>query len=515
MGSIVFGGRTTDAARFAELVSRAASGLASLGVRPGDGVAIMLRNEPTFIEVSQAAGSLGAYGVPINWHAVANDVRFILDDSGAKVLVVHADMLDAIRAGIPERVKVLVVATPPEVIQDYGLDAQASAIPPGEIDWASWRDGFAPRGEAPEMPPMTIFYTSGTTGKPKGVKRPRLSPEQAAAFSGMLARSYGFLGEHGTPRDITSVVTGPMYHGLPNGHANFCARSEARLVIMPRFDAEELLRIIRAYRVTHLNMVPIMFNRLLRLPKDVRDRYDVSSLRYVAHAAAPISPGIKREMIEWWGPVINEYYGSTETGNVSFCNSKEWLAHPGTVGKAPPGTEIRIVDAHGHALPPGTIGEIVCRIHGAGDMTYVNNDEARRKIELTPKLLTAGDIGYLDGDGFLFICDRSKDMIISGGVNIYPAQIEGELQKMPGVADCAVFGIPNEEYGESVHAVIEPMEGVTLDAAAVKAFLRERIASYMQPRTIDFARNLPREDSGKLFKRKLREPFWRDTGRTI
>lgn len=515
MRSIIFGTTTISGEQFDERVVRAAAVLASLGVGPGDGLAIMLRNEPTFLEASQAAGALGAYAVAINWHALATDVKFVLEDSGARVLVIHADLLASIRDGVPERVKVVVVETPAEILDEYAIAPEKGRVPVGVTEWAAWRDSFAPRTEVSEIPPMTIFYTSGTTGRPKGVKRPPMSASQMEAFSNMLARSYGFLGDYGKPHEIVTVVTGPMYHGLPNGHANFAVRAGAKTIIMPRFEPEALLHTIQQHRVTHLNMVPIMFNRLLHLSEAVRARYDLSSLRFVAHAAAPIAPGVKREMIAWWGKLICEYYGATETGNVAFCTADEWLAHPGTVGKAAPGTEIRIVDAQGRQLPPGEVGDIVCRIHGAGDMTYMNNDAARRGIELVPGLLTAGDIGYLDADGFLYICDRSKDMIISGGVNIYPAQIEGVLQKMPGVADCAVFGIPDAEYGESVHAVIEPAAAATLDAAQVKAYLRQHIAAYMIPKSIDFARDLPREDSGKLFKRKLREPFWSGTGRSI
>lgn len=284
---------------------------------------------------------------------------------------------------------------------------------------------------------------------------------------------------------------------------------------MPRFDPEELLRTIERERITHLNMVPIMFSRLLKLPADVRQRYDVSSLRFVAHAAAPCPADVKRAMIDWWGPLIHEYYGSTETGNLTFCDTQEWLAHPGTVGRAIEGAEIRILDDAGKPLAPGEIGEIALRFPEVGDFTYHNDDAKRGSVD-RDGFVAPGDVGYLDEDGFLFLCDRKVDMIISGGVNIYPAEIEAALADMPGVADSAVFGIPDDEYGESVCAVIQPQPGnQTPDAEAVRSFLRERVAGYKVPRRIEFADVLPREDSGKIFKRKLRAPYWESAGRAI
>lgn len=515
MSAISFGEEVLPRALFDQRVARAASALASVGVGRGDGIAVMMRNEPTFIEASMAAGSLGAFTVPINWHCVADDLRYILDDCSASVLFIHSDLLEQMRPGIAEHIKVFVVETPNLIRATYRLPSADAPLPPGATSWAQFRDGFPGRSNPPETLPQIIFYTSGTTGRPKGVKR-IMGDAEMAIIAGVMARSYGFLGQHGQPGEISTVVTGPMYHGLPNAHANFTVRTGASVTIMPRFDPEELLQIVEAKRITHLNMVPIMFYRLLQLPPEVRAKYDLSSLRYVVHGAAPISPAIKREMIEWWGPIIHEYYGATEVGNVVFCTSEEWLAHPGTVGKAPPGTDVLVVDSEGKPLPTGEIGEIVCRIRGAGDMTYLNHDEHRRSMELVPGFIGAGDMGYLDADGFLFICDRVKDMIISGGVNIYPAQIEAALHKMPGVADCAVFGIPDEEFGESVHAVIElKQDAAAATAADVRDYLRKHVPGYMLPKTVDFATDLPREESGKLFKRKIREPFWAGKSRNI
>jgi long-chain acyl-CoA synthetase len=261
-------------------------------------------------------------------------------------------------------------------------------------------------------------------------------------------------------------------------------------------------------------MVPIMFNRLLKLPEEIRKAYDLSSLKFVAHAAAPVSPPIKRAMIEWWGPVINEYYGSTEMGNVTFCTAEEWLDHPGTVGRPMPNAVVKIIGENGNELPPREIGEVVGRTLGAPDFTYQNDDEKRRRME-KQGLITPGDVGYLDEDGYLYLCDRANDMIISGGVNIYPAEIEAELHKIPEVADCAVFGIPDEEFGEAVCAYVQPQPGARLDELTLREQLRQQVAGYKMPRVWEFVDDLPREDSGKIFKRKLRAPYWENAGRNI
>jgi long-chain acyl-CoA synthetase len=253
---------------------------------------------------------------------------------------------------------------------------------------------------------------------------------------------------------------------------------------------------------------------LLKLPDEVKARYDLSSLKFVVHAAAPCPAPTKRAMIEWWGPVINEYYGATETGIVVFCDSEQWLAHPGTVGKAIPESEVRVIDTDGKSLPAREVGEVVAKTGMLADFTYHGDDQKRRDSEKVG-LIAPGDIGYLDEDGFLYLCDRAKDMIISGGVNIYPAEIEAELMKMPGVADCGVFGIPDEEYGEAVCAVVQPSPGVELSQADVREFLRGHMAGYKVPKQVDFHAELPREDSGKIFKRKLREPFWAGLDRRI
>jgi long-chain acyl-CoA synthetase len=353
-----------------------------------------------------------------------------------------------------------------------------------------------------------MIYTSGTTGKPKGVRREPATPEQREAATQAAVRGFGI-----TP-DAKAAMTGPMYHSAPAGFARVAMAMGCDIDLLPRFDPEGLLQAIEEQQLSHMHVVPTMFSRLLKLPEEVRAKYDVSSLRWVIHGAAPCPPEIKKRMIDWWGPVIYEYYGSTEAGLVTVSDSGEFLAKPGTVGKAQAGVDIRIYDDDGAILPAGTSGEIYMTLGQITNFTYHNRDDDRRAIE-KDGYVTNGDIGYLDDDGYLFLNDRKRDMIISGGVNIYPAEIEAVLHDMPGVHDCAVFGIPNEEMGESVAAAVQLQSGAALDAEAVKSYLKERIANYKVPREIKFHDALPREDSGKIFKRILRDPYWEAVGRRI
>jgi long-chain acyl-CoA synthetase len=275
-----------------------------------------------------------------------------------------------------------------------------------------------------------------------------------------------------------------------------------------------LLRIIQDEKITHIHLVPTMFARLLKLPAEVRARYDLSSLQFIIHGAAPCPPDVKRRMIEWWGPVIYEYYGATEVGMVSRSDSTEWLRKPGTVGRAWPGRSVKIYDDHGNVLPAGEIGEIYSSLNLVPQFSYVNQDEQRQAVE-RDGMITNGDLGYLDDEGYLFLRDRKRDMVISGGVNIYPAEIESALVDCPGVHDCAVFGIPDEEYGEALAAAIEVEPGASPTGDQIRAFLRERVANYKVPRHIVFEAKLPRDDSGKLMKRVLKEPYWQGAGRRI
>lgn len=512
--TIISGARVAEIAALQERAARAASGFRSIGIGPGDVVAVYLRNDFPFMEASTAAGLVGAYSTPVNWHNSPDEARYIFENSGAKAIVIHADLLRGIEKAIPKDVPVFVVETPPEIVSGYGLSPDDAKLPAGATSWDKWLAQFPPIEAGPAEPPGSMIYTSGTTGHPKGVRRAPPTPEQAVAWAGIIGKVMGFNATYGDPRDMVTVVTGPMYHSAPNAYGLYAFRVGANIILQPRFDAEELLQMIERHKVTHLHMVPTMFVRLLKLPDEVKKKYDLSSLRFVVHAAAPCPVHVKQAMIEWWGPVINEYYGGTETGAVVFCNSEEYLAHPGTVGRAVENAKVLVLDDKGNELARGATGEIVCRTSTIPDFTYHGDDEKRRKSEKAG-LIALGDVGYLDEDGFLYLCDRAKDMVISGGVNIYPAEIEAELHKMPGVGDCAVFGIPDDEFGESLCAVVQPQAGATLSEVDVRSFLRERVAGYKVPKKVEFRSDLPREDSGKIFKRKLREPYWEGAGRTI
>jgi long-chain acyl-CoA synthetase len=505
------GERVQDHQTTHDRARRAASALAGLGVGRGDVVAVYMRNDFALIEANLAAALLGAYSTPVNWHNSVQEARYVFEDSAAKAIVIHADLYRAIAEAITDGPAVFVVETPPEVASVYGVASEQCAVPDGCLAWEEVVASHAPWTEPPLPAPGAMIYTSGTTGRPKGVRHAPRTHAQAEA--GLRGLSLVF-GVNPPYEEVVSVVTGPMYHSVPSGFGMAMFRVGAQVILEPRFDPEGLLALIERERVSHMHVVPTMFVRLLRLPREVRERYDLSSLRCVAHGAAPCPAHVKQAMIEWLGPIINEYYGGTETGAVTFCSSREWLDHPGTVGRAVLGADVKILDANDRELPPGEIGAIVCRQHDAPEFTYHGDDDKRRGAERRG-LIFIGDVGYLDEDGFLHLCDRANDMIISGGVNIYPAEIEAALLDAAGVADCAVFGIPNEEFGEQVHAVVQPAAGGRPSEDELRAFLRERIAAYKIPRQIQFMAELPREDSGKIFKRKLREPFWESTGRRI
>jgi long-chain acyl-CoA synthetase len=300
------------------------------------------------------------------------------------------------------------------------------------------------------------------------------------------------------------LVPLPLYHAAPNATALFAAQIGATIVLQARFDPEALLALIERFRITSLVAVPTMFVRLLKLDETIRGRYDLGSLVHVSHTAAPCPPEVKRRMIDWLGPVLHEYYGSTEIGAVVACTSEEWLSHPGTVGRPVDGAVVKILREDGRAAETGEIGDVYARLTTFSDFTYASQDDERREID-ADGLVTIGDIGYLDADGYLYLCDRKSDMLIFGGTNVYPAEIEAVLIEMPEISDCAVFGIPDEEFGEVVAAAVEAQDGVTVTEADVLDFLRPRVATYKLPRHIDIVEQLPREASGKILKRKLRD----------
>ncbi|HYM01641.1 MAG TPA: acyl-CoA synthetase [Stellaceae bacterium] len=488
--------------------AKAAGGFAALGVGAGDAVALLMRNDFPFFEATFGAANLGAYTVPFNWHATAQEVAYLVRDCGARVLVGHADLLDGVRDAIPEGVTVLAAETPLALRSAYHVDAKRCAVRPWMTAWDTWLERQPMWQGTPPATAETIIYTSGTTGRPKGVRRQPPTAEQLPFIEKARREIYGI------KPGIRTVLPGPLYHSAPNAFGVRASRIADLLVLMPRFDAEELLRLIERHRIDTLLMVPTMFVRLLKLPAAVRRRYDLSSLKFVVHAAAPCPIDVKRAMIEWWGPIIVEFYGGTESGAVSFCTSDEWLAHPGTVGRIVDDAVLRILGDDGREAPRGVPGEIYMRLGYFPDFTYQGQDEKRREIE-RDGLITLGDIGYVDDDNFLYLCDRKRDMAIIGGTNVYPAEIEAVLVGMPGVKDCAVFGIPDEDYGEVLMALVEPQPGAALDPAAVRKFLKGYFTGFKLPRQVEIHAGLPREDSGKIFKRKLRAPYWEKVGRRI
>lgn len=484
-----------------------AAGLESMGVGPGTCVALLMRNDTPFLEISYAVMRLGAYAVPLNWHFKAEEIAYILADCDAKALFAHDDLLAAAAGVLPAGLPVFSVTTPPGLRRAQGtVDATPSII--NAIAYEPWRDGLEEHAGPIRPAPMSMIYTSGTTGVPKGVRRSAQTVEQTAVLDGLRSTVYGL------KPGARTLLPGPLYHSAPNSFGLKAGKVCDLLVLMDRFDAEELLRVIEREAIDTVFMVPTMFVRLLKLPPEVRARYDVSSLRHVVHAAAPCPADVKFAMLEWWGPVIYEFYGGTETGPVSFATPQDALDKPGTVGRASPGSQIHVLAEDGTILPAGAVGEIFSRIEGYPDFTYNKREAMRAEVE-QDGFITCGDMGYLDEEGYLFICDRRRDMVISGGVNIYPAEIEGVLQAMAGVHDCAVFGIPDGEFGEALMAVVEPTDGVDLSPEGVRSHLAMSLANYKVPKAVEIRRGLPREDSGKIFKRRLRDPYWVGVGRKI
>jgi long-chain acyl-CoA synthetase len=422
----------------------------------------------------------------------------VLLDSGAKVLILHADLWSAIAPSLPEELALVIVPA----------DDDSAEGPDGALWWPDWLADNEPWAQSPEAAPVSIIYTSGTTGRPKGVVRAPATDAQREATQGLLGEIFQL-----APGERT-VIPAPMYHTAPNVYALSAAIRGMDMTIMTRFDGEEFLRIVADHRVTVAQMVPTMFVRLLALPEQARSRYDISSLRWIVHAAAPCPPEVKRAMIEWLGPIVVEYYGGTETGPVVFCTSEEWLAHPGTVGRPIERAVVKVLDSDGKELPTGESGEVYMWLDVWPDFTYAGDEEKRREVE-RDGLISCGDIGYLDADGYLYLNDRRSDMVISGGVNIYPAEIEACLLSLHGVRDCAVFGIPDDEFGEALAAHVELLDGARLSPDAVKDHVRARLAAYKTPRVVELTDSLPREDSGKIFKRRLREPYWRGRERAI
>jgi len=499
--TVQFEGRTIAADRFETRCRRSAAALHALGVGEGDRVALLMRNSPALLELMLAVRAVGALWCPINWHFKRDELAFVLADSGARLLVADAEL----QAALP--------AWPIDGVRCFTASREDAATTPervaGDADWSVHRDAVPHPPAPPCAPRGAMFYTSGTTGRPKGIRRAPANAEQAARGQAVHRYVLGF--EPG----MRALVSAPMYHSAPNSYSIGAAQEDdALLLIEPRFDAERTLQLIEQHRLTHAYLVPTMYVRLLALPERVRRRHDLRSMRFVASTGSPCPPDVKRAMIDWWGPVIHEAYGASELGYMTRLDSHEALRKPGSAGRPLPGVTLAILDDDGRALPQGQAGLIYVHQPAYADFSYIGQDDARRRME-RDGLKTLGDIGYLDEDGFLFIVDRAADMVISGGVNIYPAEIEASLLALPGVADCAVFGIPDEEFGEALAAVVQCTAGTALNADAVRGWLSGRLAGYKVPKVVTFHDTLPREDTGKIFKRRLREPYWAGRDRRI
>jgi long-chain acyl-CoA synthetase len=493
------GGENVSYAELAARADRYGRGLQALGLRPGDTVAGQLPNSTEALALFFAAMETGLYVVPVNWHLTAAEVAYILDDSGAGAFVAH-ERFAAVAADAAEQA---------------GIDPGAR-FAVGEVPGFTPLAALGAAGEGrpdPRTAGAPMVYTSGTSGRPKGVRRPLTGedpdqpPRASTWFFGIFSLA---------PFDANvHLCCSPLYHTAVLNFATISLQLGHPVVLMDRFDPEELLALVDRHRITHTHMVPTQFRRLLALPKDVRDRYDTSPMRAAIHSAAPCPPDVKRQMLDWWGPVVTEYYAASEGGGTSITGP-QWLARPGSVGLPWPGSEVHVLDEEGNDVPAGQPGLVYMRM-GTSTFDY-HRDEAKTRASRARGMFTVGDIGYLDDDGYLYLCDRKSDMIISGGVNIYPAEIENALSAHPAVEDVAVFGIPHEEWGEQIKAVVQPAPGAKPGPALTEdllAFLGDRLARFKLPRTIDYVTELPRDPNGKLYKRRLRDPYWAGRDRTI
>ncbi|MBB3046581.1 long-chain acyl-CoA synthetase [Litorivivens lipolytica] len=476
-------------------------GLRELGLERGDAVAMMLPNCVEFYYIYLAATQAGFYMVPINWHLAGPEVAYILEDCEAKAFVSDQRVAKA-------------ASTAAEAA---GFDT-SRAFAVGDIPGFRSFDELV-NGQPDTLPEnrsagQIMNYTSGTTGKPKGVKRPLpdMAPEDLYGMMAMFLMLFGI-----QPEDNNVHFCGsPLYHTAVLQFSGNSLHMGHAVVLVEKWDPEQTLKLIEEYKVTTSHMVPTQFIRMLKLPEEVRSRYDVSSTRHMIHAAAPCPPDIKRQMLDWWGNSIYEYYAGTEGGG-TLCTPEGWLAHPGSVGSAWYGSEVKIYDDEGNELGPNQTGTIYMKLMDNSDFEYKGDTEKTKKNRIG-NFFTLGDIGHLDEDGYLYLSDRKIDMIISGGANIYPAEIENVLILHDKVNDCAVFGVPNEDWGEEIKAVVQPIEGVEPSDALTEelmTFLEERLARMKLPRSIDYQAELPRDPNGKLYKRRLRDPYWEGHTRKV
>jgi long-chain acyl-CoA synthetase len=475
-----------------ERSNRLARLLRAAGLRRGDVVAVFMENNPRYSEMAWAALRSGLYLTPVNSHLTPPEVAYILDDCAASALISSA-ALSATCEALPDatiarrRVRLMVDGA------SARFDSYELAI-----------EGYPGARLGDESSGAYLFYSSGTTGRPKGVRQPipDASPAVRQPRVEGLARLYGYR------EGMRYLSPAPMYHAAPLGAALSVQRYGGTVVMMERFDAAEALRLIERHRVTHSQWVPTMFIRMLRLGDEERLGPDLSSHESATHAAAPCPIDVKRRMIEWWGPIVYEYYSGTELSGTTYITSQEWLEHPGSVGRALSGG-VHIIGDDGRELPAGEVGTIY--FTGGSPFEYHNDPAKTADAYLPGGLSTMGDMGYLDDGGWLYLTDRKAHMIISGGVNIYPREAEDVLLGHPAVADAAVLGVPDDDMGEQVKAVVQPapgtLAGPDLERELV-AFCRERLATFKCPRSVDFVDELPRSPTGKLHKQVLRDRYW-------
>ena len=496
-------GATLTYRQLDEGANRVSRLMASHGLKPGDHVALCLENHPRFFELVWGCHYAGLVYTCCSSRLTTDELAYIINDCGAKVFVASkykADQADE------------VVSLTPNVIARYMLDGTTS-------NYDSYEQAVSAQSSEPlpeRFEGTDMLYSSGTTGRPKGVAFVYKPQPLGTAPALLMLAQFVF----GFAEDSIYLSPAPLYHAAPLRFNMAIHRLGGTTVIMEHFDAEEYLAAIPRFKVTVSQVVPTMFVRMLKLPDAARTKHDVSTLKTVIHAAAPCPVEVKRKMIEWWGPIIHEYYAGTEGNGFVYCNSDMWLSHPGTVGKAIQGV-VHICDENGEELPTGESGTVFFE---SGTVFEYHNDPEKTKSSRDPKgrgWSTLGDVGYLDADGFLYLTDRKAFMIISGGVNIYPQESENVLINHPKVVDVAVFGVPNDEFGEEVKAVVQPVAMPASDDEAkalereLIAFCRSQLADLKCPRSVDFRAELPRHPTGKLYKRLLKDEYWKAAGRSI
>ena len=480
---------TTTYAQLEAASRRLAAALVQRGMRPGHHLAILMENDPAYLEVAWAAQRSGLYYTPINAHLTVDEVDHIVADSGATALVVSAMLAE--------------VATRLSVLSTVPTRLATGGAVDGYADYRAVVESVHSSVRIDETEGAPMFYSSGTTGRPKGVLHP-LPEGDAVPVTAVVARGRN---RYDIGLQTVHLCTAPLYHAAPLVRCMTTQRLGGTVVLLRRFDATEVLRAVERHRVTDAQMVPTMFVRLLRLDEVTRSRFDVSSLQVVTHAGAPCPVEVKRAMLRWWGPILHEYYSGTEANGRTMIGPQEWLEHPGSVGR-PVDCELHIVGDDGEEVPAGASG--VVYFSGGGAFAYYN-DAGKTAASRHPRgWTTIGDIGHVDADGYLYLTDRRDFVIISGGVNIYPREVEDALLAHPRVVDVAVFGLPEPEFGEQLVAVVEPdriaSAGEAL-AAELRDHCRTRLAGYKCPRIIEFVPTLPRDPSGKLRKHALRDDY--------